>query len=219
MTLTDIARQLDDDEDSWRAQQPRTISEEQWQRFESHIGEIFHAFGLPAETPGTAATPRRYLRALFDATAGYDGDEKLVTAFPTECPGSPACDIAQIIEGPITFFSLCEHHAFPFFGHAYVGYIAHEHILGISKLTRMVRLFARRFSVQERMGQQLVHALDRVLEPHGVAVHLQAVHLCTQMRGVREHESHTTTTHWSGNYAETAELRSEFMSVARSTVR
>lgn len=90
---------------------------------------------------------------------------------------------------PIPFFSLCKHHSLPFFGKAYVGYIAHEHILGLSKLTRLVRLFARRFTVQERIGQQLADALEQILEPHGVAVHLEAVHLCTQMRGVREIES------------------------------
>ncbi len=91
----------------------------------------------------------------------------------------------------IPFFSLCEHHSLPFSGRAYVGYIAHEHILGQSKLTRLVRLFARRFTVQERIGQQLADALERILPPHGVAVHLEAVHLCTQMRGVREIESST----------------------------
>ena len=98
----------------------------------------------------------------------------------------------------------------PFFGKAYVGYIAHEHILGLSKLTRLLRLFARRFTVQERIGQQLADALDRILQPHGVAVHLEAVHLCTQMRGVREIESSTRTTYWRGNYDGDPDLRAEF---------
>ena len=158
----------------------------------------------------TADTPRRFLRAIFDATSGYEGDEKLVTAFPTECHGGPDCRISQVVEGPIPFFSLCEHHSLPFFGRAYVGYIAHEHILGLSKLTRLVRLFARRFTVQERIGQQLADALERILAPHGVAVHLEAVHLCTQMRGVREIESSTRTTYWRGNYDTDPELRAEF---------
>ncbi len=107
-------------------------------------------------------------------------------------------------------FSLCEHHSLPFFGKAYVGYIAHEHILGLSKLTRLVRLFARRFTVQERIGQQLADALERILAPHGVAVHLEAVHLCTQMRGVREIESSTRTTYWRGSYDDDPQLRAEF---------
>ena len=165
---------------------------------------------MPAGTVSTADTPRRFLRAVFDATSGYEGDEKLVTAFPTECHGGPDCRISQVVEGPIPFFSLCEHHSLPFFGRAYVGYIAHEHILGLSKLTRLVRLFARRFTVQERIGQQLADALERILQPHGVAVHLEAVHLCTQMRGVREIESSTRTTYWRGNYDNHPDLRAEF---------
>ncbi|MGW3044009.1 GTP cyclohydrolase I [Kitasatospora sp. NPDC001159] len=172
--------------------------------------EIFTALGMPADMPSTVDTPRRFLRALHEATSGYEGDEKLVTAFPTECRGGPDCRIGQVVEGPIPFFSLCEHHSLPFFGTARVGYIVHEHILGLSKVTRLVRLFARRFSVQERIGQQLADALERILQPHGVAVHLEAVHLRTQMRGVREIESSTRTTYWRGNYDTEDQLRVEF---------
>lgn len=196
--------------EEWAAVSPRLITPEQWQRFEGYMAEIFAALGMPAGSPSTADTPRRFLRAIFDATSGYEGDEKLVTAFPTECRGGPDCRISQVVEGPIPFFSLCEHHSLPFFGKAYVGYIAHEHILGLSKLTRLVRLFARRFSVQERIGQQLADALERILVPHGVAVHLEAVHLCTQMRGVREIESSTRTTYWRGSYDGDPQLRAEF---------
>jgi GTP cyclohydrolase I len=194
----------------WAAVSPRRITPEQWQRFEGYMLEIFTALGMPAGTVSTAGTPRRFLRAIYDATSGYEGDEKLVTAFPTECRGGPDCRISQVVEGPIPFFSLCEHHSLPFFGTAYVGYIAHEHILGLSKLTRLVRLFARRFSVQERIGQQLADALERILAPHGVAVHLEAVHLCMQMRGVGEIESTTRTSYWRGNYDNDPQLRMEF---------
>jgi GTP cyclohydrolase I len=171
--------------------------------------------GMPLDTPGTARTPTRFLRALLDATEGYEGDPKLVTAFPTECRGGPDCRLSQVVEGPIPFHALCEHHSLPFFGHAYVGYIAHEHILGISKLTRLVRLFARRFTVQERLGQEIVEALDRILQAHGVAVYIEAVHLCTQMRGVRDTESRTRTSYWRGNYESDAELRTEFLRMAQ----
>src|SRR5919198_4325556 len=149
---------------------PRRITPEQWARFEGYMAEIFAAMGMPLDTPGTARTPTRFLRALLDSTEGYEGDAKLVTAFPTECRGGPDCSISQVVEGPIPFFSLCEHHAFPFFGHAWIGYIAHEHILGISKLTRLVRLFARRFSVQERLGREIIRALEKILQAPGVAV-------------------------------------------------
>jgi GTP cyclohydrolase IA len=196
--------------EEWAAVSPRRITPEQWRRFEGYMLEIFTALGMPAGTVSTADTPRRFLRAIFDATSGYEGDEKLVTAFPTECRGGPDCRISQVVEGPIPFFSLCEHHSLPFFGRAYVGYIAHENILGLSKLTRLVRLFARRFTVQERIGQQLADGLERILAPHGVAVHLEAVHLCTQMRGVREIESTTRASYWRGNYDTDPQLRAEF---------
>ena len=200
----------------WEQVRPRKIPREDWERYEGYVAEIFEAFGMDLETAGTARTPERYLKALFDSTVGYEGDEKLLTAFPTECRGGPDCSISQIVEGPISFFALCEHHALPFFGVAHVGYVAHEQIIGISKLTRLVRLFARRFTVQERMGVEIADTLQRILHPHGVAVHLEAVHLCTQMRGVREEQSRTWTAFWRGNYEQVPDMRAEFLAVARS---
>jgi GTP cyclohydrolase I len=188
----------------------RQVSDEQLRRFEGYAAEIFAAFGMDLTTPATADTPRRFIRAMLDATGGYDGDPKLLTAFETECRGGPDCRLSQVIEGPIQFYSLCEHHALPFSGHAYVGYIAHEHIIGISKLTRLVRMFARRFSVQERIGQQIADTLEAMLQPHGVAVYLEAHHLCMQMRGVQEVASQTRTTFWRGEYDDNPALRSEF---------
>jgi GTP cyclohydrolase IA len=188
----------------------RDVSEEQLRRFEQYAAEMFSAFGMELDSPATADTPRRFVRALLDATAGYEGDPKLLTVFETECRGGPDCRLSQVIEGPIQFYALCEHHALPFYGHAYVGYIAHERIIGISKLTRLVRLFARRFTVQERVGQQIADTLDAMLAPHGVAVYLEAHHLCTQMRGVQEVSPLTRTTFWRGEYDDNPALRSEF---------
>jgi GTP cyclohydrolase IA len=188
----------------------RDVSPEQLRRFEGYAAEMFSAFGMDLDSTATVDTPRRFVRALFDATQGYEGDPKLLTVFETECRGGPDCRLSQVIEGPIPFYSLCEHHALPFHGQAYVGYIAHEHIIGISKLTRLVRLFARRFTVQERVGQQIADALDGMLTPHGVAVYLEAHHLCTQMRGVHETSSLTRTTFWRGAYDDNPALRSEF---------
>ncbi len=190
--------------------QMRTISDEQFQKFEGYAAEIFSAFGMDVNTPSTKDTPRRFIKALFDATEGYDGDPKLLRVFDTECRGDPDCHLSQVLEGPIPFYSLCEHHAFPFYGNAYVGYIAHENIIGISKLTRMVRLFSKRFAVQERIGQEIADTLETMLHPHGVAVFLEAHHLCMEMRGVRETAPMTRTTVWRGNYANDASLRSEF---------
>src|SRR6202165_4933207 len=201
----------------WEQIKPRHVSPEKWKKFESYAAEIFSSFGMDLQTPGTLLTPTRFLRALYDATSGYEGDPKLLTAFPTECHGGPDCSISQLIEGPIEFFSLCEHHALPFHGHAYIGYIAHEEIIGISKLTRLVRVFARRFTVQARVGVQIAHELVRVLQPHGVAVHLNAMHLCTQMRGVREGHSRTWTSFWRGNYENDPQLRTEFLQAVDKT--
>ena len=190
--------------------QMRHISDEQFHKFEGYAAEIFTAFGMDIDTPATKDTPRRFIKALFDATEGYDGDPKLLRVFETECRGEPDCRISQVIEGPINFFALCEHHALPFYGMAYVGYIAHENIIGISKLTRMVRLFSKRFAVQERIGQQIADTLEAMLHPHGVAVFLEAHHLCMEMRGVRETAPMTRTTVWRGFYANDSALRSEF---------
>lgn len=189
----------------------RPVSDEQLRRFESYAAEIFEAFGLDTGSAATQDTPRRFIRALSDVTSGYDGDPKLVTTFETECRGEPGSRLSQVIEGPIPFFALCEHHALPFFGYAYVGYIASERIIGISKLTRLVRLYAQRFTVQERIGQQILDGLEGMLEPHGIAVYLEARHLCMEMRGVRAASPSTRTTHWRGEYTEVASLRAEFL--------
>ena len=193
--------------------QPREVSPEDWSRLRRNAAEILSAFGLPLDTPGTRDTPERFLRALYDATAGYDGDPKLETTFPTEATVVERDVHAQVVEGPIAFSALCEHHALPFVGHAHVAYVAGDRIIGISKLTRLVRLFARRFTVQERLGEQVADTLENLVDAEGVAVRLEASHLCTQMRGVEE-RSRTTTTAWRGVYRD-PELRREFLELTR----
>ncbi len=191
----------------------RNISQEQQKKFEGYMAEIFSAFGMDIDTPSTADTPRRFIEALYESTSGYDGDPKLIKAFPRECRGEPDCRLSQVIEGPIHFHSLCEHHVFPFYGEAYLGYIADERILGISKLTRMVRLYTKRFAVQERIGYQIADTLEALLQPHGVAVFIRAKHMCVEMRGVREISPATRTTVFRGEYATDPSLRSEFLNV------
>ena len=198
---TDNIFELDAALPSW-AEVVRRIPPEDWDRYRASIAEIFEAFGMDLETPGTRETPERFLRALLDATSGYEGDPKLLTAFPAEGASG------LVVEGPISFAALCEHHALPFFGAAHVGYMAGEQIIGISKLTRLVRMFARRFTVQERMGEQIAEMLFTLIKPKGAAVYLDASHLCTRMRGVEE-QSHTVTTYWHGAFEQDAELRRE----------
>ena len=196
---------------------PRAIAPADFRRYERYLGEILSALGINLATPGTRDTPGRMLRALVDATSGYHGDPKLLTSFPSERPEGVAGLQSQIVEGPIAFYALCEHHALPFHGVAHVGYVAGPEILGISKLTRLVRLYARRFTVQERLGEQIADKLVELVRPRGVAVRLEAAHLCTQMRGVAEHGSRTVTTFWRGLYGEDAELRAEFLAEVRGS--
>ena len=197
----------------------RRIVDADRSRFEGYLGEIFSALGMNLATPGTADTPRRHLQALIDATEGYAGDPKLVTVFPTECHGDASCELAQIVEGPIAFFSLCEHHSLPFHGVAHVSYVSGDEILGISKLTRLVRLYARRLTVQERLGEEIADALEALVGARGVAVRLEAAHLCTQMRGVQEESSRTVTTFWRGLYDHNPDLQREFLAELRARQR
>ena len=195
--------------------QARNITPTEWARLEQNAAEIFEALGLDLETTGTRDTPRRFLRALFDATAGYDGDPKLRTLFPAERPEGVDGRHAQIVEGPIGFYALCEHHALPFHGRAHIGYVAGDEILGISKLTRLVRLYARRFTVQERLAEEIADGLIELAGARAVAVKLEAAHMCTAMRGVEEDGSLTVTTVWRGLYDEDDSLRSEFLTLTR----
>jgi GTP cyclohydrolase IA len=190
------------------------LTDTERRRFERNLGEILGALGLDLETPGTQDTPRRFLDALLEATNGYEGDPRLIASFPTECRGGTNCSLAQIVEGPIEFSALCEHHALPFIGRVWLGYIAHEEILGISKLSRLVHVLARRFGVQERLTHQLADALLELTSAHGVAVYVEASHMCKRIRGVRDVESMTRTTAWRGAYEKDPNLRAEFRDLA-----
>ena len=138
--------------------QIRATTEQQFHKFEGYAAEIFSEMGLDLNTLATKDMPRRFIKELIDATEGYEGYPKLLKVFDTECRGEPNCHLGQVVEGPIPFFALREHHALPFYDIAYVGYIAHENIIGIVKLTRLVRLFSKRFAIQERIGHQIADA-------------------------------------------------------------
>lgn len=191
------------------------LTAEERERFERYMAEIFGRLGMDLGSEPCQRTPRRWLRALVDMTDGYNGDPNIEVVFTRECVNC-AHDIpsVQIVEGPIEFASLCEHHVLPFIGEAYIGCLRHEKIIGLSKFTRIVRKFARRFTVQERIAQEVANELERVIQPHGVVVHLRARHSCTQCRGVREMGALTRTLERRGAYISNHQLMAEFMSLA-----
>jgi GTP cyclohydrolase I len=191
---------------------PCRLRPEQHSRFSAYLREILGAAGLRLDTSATRGTPERFLDALFEATEGYAADPKLVTTFPVE-EDAPAQTGSQVLESPVPFTALCEHHALPFFGEAWVAYVPGESVIGLSKLTRLVRQYSRRFTMQERLGREVARALEKIVGARGTAVLIEAAHLCTRMRGVRDACARTTTTTWRGLYAASPDLRAEFLAL------
>ena len=152
----------------------RDVSDEEWSRFERTMAEIFTAFGMNLETPATRE-PRTVPEGAVRGDRRLRRRPQAADRVPDRVPLRRRLPRQPDHRGPIPFYSLCEHHSLPFHGFAHVGYVSHERIIGISKLTRLVRLFAHRFTVQERLGEEIADALVELMEPHGVAVHLQAV--------------------------------------------
>jgi GTP cyclohydrolase IA len=153
-----------------------------------HVRAIIQNLGEDTARRGLAATPQRYAKALRYLAGGYAGDVESAVGngvFPAEGE-------SPVLVRDIQFYSLCEHHLLPFHGRIHVGYLPGRHIIGLSKIPRIVDLFARRFQVQERLTEQVAEALVQTLEPKGVVVVSEAQHLCMAMRGVQEHGAATT---------------------------
>lgn len=153
-------------------------------------------------------TPMRVVRALAEMTAGYRQDPaKILKTFPVEHD-------QMVVLSRIRFVSLCEHHMLPFAGSAAIGYVPGKRIVGISKLARVVQIYARRLQVQERMTQQIADALDRHLKPRGVGVIIRAHHECMSCRGVRQSETEMITSAVHGVIRDKPEARQEFLGLA-----
>lgn len=193
----------------------KPLSTEEFEKYEGYVAEILDRLGMDLESEACRTTPRRWLRSIVEMTVGYDGDPGIGVIFERECTG---CDenrpTVQIVEGPISFAALCEHHVLPFVGQVWIGCLRHEKIIGLSKFTRIVRKHARRFTVQERIAQEIAAELEALLDPHGVIVLLHAHHGCTQCRGVREVTASTRTIEKRGHYALNHDLVTEFMALA-----
>lgn len=167
---------------------------------------IIENVGEDVNREGLIKTPERAAKAMHFLTHGYDLDpeEILRGALFHEDHNE------MVIVKDIELYSLCEHHMLPFFGKAHIAYIPKGKIVGLSKIPRIVDVFSRRLQVQERLTVQIKEAIDNVLEPHGVAVVIEAQHLCMMMRGVQKQNSSTTTSSFSGEFAK-QKTRIEFL--------
>jgi len=181
---------------------------------ESVFQDLLVAIGEDSEREGILKTPRRAAEAWRHLTRGYEEDiRKVINGAVFEEKYSE-----MVIVKNIDFFSMCEHHLLPFYGRAHIAYIPNGKIIGLSKLPRIVELFSRRLQVQERLTQQIADTIQEVLEPDGVAVVMEARHLCMIMRGVEKQNSVATTSSMLGVFRESDRTRSEFLSLIKNTL-
>jgi GTP cyclohydrolase I len=165
-----------------------------------------------APRDGLRQTPERVDKALHFLTSGYKTDIRaLVNGAIFEVKYDE-----MVIVKDIEFFSMCEHHMLPFFGKIHIAYIARNKVLGLSKLPRIVDVFARRLQIQERLTQEVAHCLQDLLDPEGVGVVAEAQHLCMMMRGVEKQHSGTVTSAMLGAFRDQKQTRDEFLSLIRS---
>ena len=176
------------------------------------IYKLLKALGEDPEREGLVGTPKRVEKALKFLTSGYEAD---VDA--TVNGALFSVDYSEmVIVRDIDFYSLCEHHMLPFFGKAHIAYIPSGRIVGLSKLPRIVDMFARRLQVQERLTEQIASAIDEVLAPMGVGVVIEAYHLCMMMRGVEKQNSKTITSAVRGTFRSDQRTREEFLTLAHA---
>ena len=172
---------------------------------------ILESLGENLDRPGLLRTPDRAAEALLDLTSGYKispADIINNALFPSESTG-------MVIQRGLEFYSLCEHHLLPFFGRIHLAYLPDKNIIGLSKLGRIIDIFAKRLQVQETLTHQIAHALNNIIKPHGVAVIIEASHLCMMMRGVKKQGSFTITREYIGRFNDDPIVRSEIISAVK----
>jgi GTP cyclohydrolase IA len=181
------------------------------QAIAAHVREIIRLIGEDVEREGLRKTPERYQKALKFLTSGYHQNVDHVlngAAF------SVTYDEMVVVKD-IEFFSLCEHHLLPFFGKAHVAYLPSKKVIGLSKIARLVNMFARRLQIQERMTIQIADAVKEKIAPQGVGVIIEARHLCMQMRGVEKQHGQAVTSAMLGAFRENKQTRDEFLALIR----
>ena len=177
------------------------------EKIAAHFEEIIKLLGEDTQREGLLKTPIRAAKALYKSTKGYRGEDALTIAQKAifEHAGSN-----MIIVKDIEFYSFCEHHILPFFGRVSIGYIPNGKMIGLSKLARIVDVFAQRLQVQERLTAEVCQAVAESLDAKGVIVICNAQHLCMKMRGVEKQDSSTTTIDYIGEFENSLALRNEF---------
>ena len=171
-----------------------------------HYLEVLTDLGENPFREGLIETPKRAAKAMQFLTHGYDMDPAAILEGAKFAESYNEMVVVKDIE----LYSLCEHHMLPFFGKAHIAYIPDGHIVGLSKIPRVVDVFARRLQVQERLTEQILNCIDETLKPKGVAIVIEASHMCMMMRGVQKQNSTTTTSGFRGSFKET-ETRNEFL--------
>jgi GTP cyclohydrolase I len=181
----------------------------------THMREVLRQLGEDPAREGLLRTPERSEKALRFLTSGYSADIQQIV-------NGALFDVEYdeiVVVRDIEFFSMCEHHLLPFFGKAHVAYLPNKKVIGLSKIPRIVDVFARRFQIQERMTQQIARTLQELVTPRGVAVILEARHFCMMMRGVEKQHSGTTTSAMLGAFRENKETRAELLSLLGNHAR
>lgn len=175
---------------------------------------IIQDLGEDKDREGLVKTPERAAKAMQFLTQGYQQDAAAIinSALFQEDYNE------MVVVKDIELYSLCEHHLLPFFGKAHVAYIPNGYVVGLSKIPRVIDVFARRLQVQERLTHEILHAIDDTLKPHGVAVVIEAAHMCMMMRGVQKQNSTTTTSAFTGAFRN-IETRNEFLSLISAKLR
>ncbi len=174
---------------------------------EEIVRQLLHHLGEDPDREGLRDTPRRVAKSFNFLTSGYSADLATIingALFDVEYN-------EMVIVRDIDFYSLCEHHLLPFFGKCHVAYLPSKKVIGLSKLPRIVEMFARRLQVQERMTSQIAEAIAEATQPQGVAIVLEATHLCMAMRGVEKQNSTTVTSAMQGIFRDDARTRQEFL--------
>jgi len=175
------------------------------------VAQLLKELGEEPGRSGLSRTPARVARSLRFLTSGYEQDPVAIlndALFPVTYD-------EMVIVKDVDFYSLCEHHLLPFFGRVHVAYVPDGKVVGLSKIPRLVGMFARRLQVQERLTTQIAETLEAVLEPKGVAVVVESIHLCMMMRGVEQQSAFAITSSLRGEFQSDSKTRSEFMDLIR----